>query len=269
METVLNNGITMPLLGLGCWDMQGNEARKSVEMAVDIGFRLFDTAAMYGNEKEIGEAIRSSSINREQLFITTKVNNADQGYENTLKAYDQSCKNLKVDRVDLYLVHWPIKRTRKETWKALEYLYLQGRVRAIGVANYLPPFLAELDTYKEVTPAVNQCEFSPYLNDQNLLNNCTKRSITLQAWAPLLRGRKMDDPKLIALAERYHKTPAQIIIRWALQQNISTIPKSSSKERLLENFNVFDFHIADADMDHIKLFDEGFRMSGLDPMIYW
>lgn len=269
MNVVLNNGVSMPLLGLGCWDLNGKEARTAVEMAIDIGYRLFDTAAMYGNEREVGEAIRNSSIRRENVFITTKVNNADQGYDHTLKAYDRSCKDLKVDHLDLYLIHWPIKRTRKETWKALEYLYVQGRVRAIGVANYHPDFLLELDSYSEITPSVNQCEFSPYLYDQKLLASCTSRSIVLQAWAPLVRGRRFDDPKLISMATKYHKTPAQIIIRWALQQNISTIPKSSSKERLIENFDVFDFHISGVDMNIINHFDEGYRMSGLDPMSYW
>lgn len=269
ITTTLNNGSMMPLLGLGCWDMWGREAQVSVEAAINIGYRLIDTASMYGNEPEVGTGISHSGIAREEIFITTKVNNADQGFDETLRAYDESCKKLKLDYVDLYLIHWPLKRTRKQTWKALEKIYLDGRVKSIGVCNYLTPFLGEIDTYLDIVPAVNQCEFYPYLYDQKLLQACTSRGIVLQAWSPLLRGKRFADPKLIQIAAKYHKTPAQMLLRWALDHGISTIPKSSSVYRLKENFDVFDFTISSEDLHAMDQFDENYRMSGEDPMKLW
>lgn len=258
----------MPLLGLGCWDMRGDEAQHAVETALQIGYRLIDTASMYGNEKEVGLALSQIGLPRAEVFITTKINNSDQGYESTLKAYDVSCNLLNLDFIDLYMVHWPLKDTRTGTWKALEKLYLDGRVRAIGVCNYLSYFLEELDPIREIMPMVNQCEFSPFLFDLTLLRACQSRGIVLQAWSPLLRGKRFNDPKLIAMATQYSKTPAQILIRWAIDHNISTIPKSSSQHRLKENFDVFDFSISEEDLVTIDKFNENYRMSGEDPMKY-
>ena len=226
---------------------------------------MIDTASMYRNEIEIGNAIRQSSIDRKELFITTKVNNGDQGYEKTLKAFDVSLQKLNLDYVDLYLVHWPIKYTRKFTWKALERLYHEGRVRAIGVANYLIPFLEELSHDAVEVPMVNQVEFSPYLYLEELLNYCRERKIQLQAYSPLVRGQRMSDAKLLNMAEKYQKTPAQIILRWALQLGVSTIPKSSNPDRIKENFDVFDFEISEQDMAYINGFNENFRIVD-DPM---
>jgi methylglyoxal/glyoxal reductase len=266
LYTTLNNGITMPLIGLGVYDMYNREAEGAVTKALEIGYRLIDTAAMYKNEAEIGNAIRASAMPRKEIFLTTKVADGDQGYDNTLRAFDESSRKLNCDYIDLYLVHWPIKKTRKDTWKALEKLYADKRVRAIGVANYLIPFLNELDTYSSVTPAVNQVEFSPYLFLEDLLNECKRKNIQLQAYTPLVRGQRFDDPKLIAMAEKYGKSPAQIILRWALQLGVSTIPKSSNPARLRENFEVFDFQISDGDMKKINAFDENFRVVD-DPMM--
>jgi len=263
--TTLNNGITMPLLGLGVYDMYNREAETAVTNALEIGYRLIDTAAMYKNETEIGNAIRSSAVTRKEIFVTTKVADGDHGYDNTLRAFDASSRRLNCDYIDLYLVHWPIKKTRKDTWKALEKLYADKRVRAIGVANYLIPFLNELDTYSKVTPAVNQVEFSPYLFLEDLLNECKRKQIQLQAYTPLARGQRFSDPKLLAMAVKYGKTPAQIILRWALQLGVSTIPKSSNLNRLKENFDVFDFQISDSDVKNINAFNENLRVVD-DPM---
>lgn len=263
--TTLNNGIQMPLLGLGVYDMYRDEAIQAVLWALEIGYRLIDTAAMYRNEAEIGEAVRKSQVPRNELFITTKVNNIDQGFDKTLKAFDQSMQKLDCEYIDLYLVHWPLKSTRKDTWLALEKLYQEGRVKAIGVANYLIPFLDELKTYAQITPTVNQVEFSPYLYLEDLLTYCQNHQIQLQAYTPLIRGQKNNDPKLVALAEKYVKTPAQIILRWALQHGVSTIPKSSNFNRLKENFDVFDFEISQEDMQKINNFNENFRVVD-DPM---
>ncbi len=264
--TTLNNDITMPLLGLGVYDMYNREAEEAVINALEIGYRLIDTAAMYNNEVEIGNAIRSSSVPRKEIFLTTKVADGDQGYDRTLRAFDESSHKLNCDYVDLYLVHWPIKKSRKDTWRALEKLYADKRVRAIGVANYLVPFLSELETYANITPAVDQVEFSPYLFLEDLLSECKRKHIQLQAYTPLVRGQRFSDPKLIALASQYEKTPAQIILRWALQLGVSTIPKSSNLIRLKENFDVFDFQITDEDMTRINAFNENYRVVD-DPMM--
>jgi methylglyoxal/glyoxal reductase len=265
LYTTLNNGRQMPLLGLGVYDMYQKEAEQAVLWALETGYRLIDTAAMYQNETEIGNAVRQSGIERSDIFITTKVHNLDQGFDNTLKAFDASLKQLNCDYIDLYLVHWPMKETRKATWQALERLYTEGSVRAIGVANYLVPFLKELETYSTIIPAVNQVEFSPYLYLKDVKNYCEKRAIRLQAYTPLVRGQKMTDPKLVALAQKYGKTPAQIILRWALQHGVSTIPKSANLKRIQENFDVFDCVISPQDMRKIDKFDEHFRVVE-DPM---
>lgn len=260
MNSILNNGVKMPLLGLGVYDMHADEAIKATRFALETGYRLIDTAAMYENEREIGVALKDSQIPRNELFITTKVNNADQGFETTLKAYTESLQKLQLDYVDLYLVHWPLKATRKSTWLALEKLYEDGLVKAIGVANYLEPFLDELKEYSSIIPAVNQVEFSPYLFLENLLNRCKTEGIALQAYSPLVRGEKFNDKKLIDLATKYNKTPAQIIIRWALQIGVSTIPKSANFSRIKENFDVFDFEITSEDIAKINAFNENYRV---------
>lgn len=267
LYTTLNNGVKMPLLGLGVYDMYGKEAEQAVSWALEIGYRLIDTAAMYNNEKEIGNVIRASGIPRDEIFITTKVHNDDQGFDNTLRAFEESQKKLNCGYIDMYLVHWPLRDTRKDTWKALEHLYnksttpyIDGGVRAIGVANYLEPFLKELETYVTIVPAVNQVEFSPYLFLKDLLEECQSKQIQLQAYTPLVRGERMNDPKLVALAEKYDKTPAQIILRWALQHGVSTIPKSVSEKRLRENFDVFDFEMSEIDMLTIDSFHENLRI---------
>lgn len=268
LYTTLNNGVKMPLLGLGVYDMYKKEAEQAVLWALETGYRLIDTAAMYQNETEIGNAVRQSGIERTDIFITTKVHDNDHGFDKTLYAFDLSMEKLNCDYIDLYLVHWPLKATRKDTWKALERLYTEGAVRAIGVANYLVPFLEELETYSNIIPAVNQVEFSPYLYLKDLHEYCQNRQIQLQAYTPLIRGQKMNDPKLVAFAQKYNKTAAQIILRWALQHGVSTIPKSANLKRIQENFDVFDFAISLDDMLLVDDFDENFRVVE-DPMDWW
>jgi methylglyoxal/glyoxal reductase len=266
MTYQLNNGVEMPLLGLGCWAMWHEEAQKTVENAIEIGYRLIDTAAMYQNEAAVGAGIAASGIARNTIFVTTKVANDDQGYESTLRAYERSCNLLGLDYVDLYLMHWPIKGKRAETWRAMERLYEDGAVRAIGVCNFALPFLKEMEDYAHIVPMVNQCELSPYLFSKDLVEACWAKNILMQAWSPIVRGKRFDDPKLLKIAQKYDKSPAQMLIRWGLEHRFSTIPKSSSKERLLENFEALNFSISQDDLALMDGFDEGFRVSGEDPM---
>ncbi len=264
-KAILSNGPPMPLLGLGVYDVYGAAAELAVLRALQTGYRLIDTAAMYQNEKEVGNAIRSSNIPRKEIFVTTKVGNTDQGYESTLRAFETSSKKLDIDYIDLYLVHWPIKEKRKDTWKALEKLYHEKQVRAIGVANYLMPFLDELKEYAAIVPAVNQVEFSPWLYLKDLMQYCQEQKTILQAYTPLVRGKKFNDPRLLKLAGKYHKTPAQIILRWNIQHGVSAIPKSANPERLKENFEIFDFAISADDMLLMDGFNENLRVVD-DPM---
>lgn len=262
----LNTGRQMPLLGLGAWNMYGKEAEKATLDALEIGYRLIDTATLYNNEKEIGNAVRRSGILRNEVFVTTKVPDGLQGYEATLKAFEASMKALNIDYIDLYLVHWPVKVKRKDTWRALEYLFNNKQVRAIGVANYLMPFLKELETYSSITPAVDQMEFTPWLYLKDELQYCKQHNIQLQSYSPLTRGQKFNDERLQQLCSKYNKTPAQIILRWNIEHGISAIPKSSSKKRLQENFDIFDFSISKEDVELMDGFNENFRVVD-DPMM--
>ena len=262
----LNTGALMPLLGLGCWDMYGAEATQAVEWALQTGYRLIDTASMYQNEREVGQAIRHSGVARADIFLTTKLNNTDQGDADVVRrAFDRSLQLLDCEYVDLYLIHWPIRHKRRESWVAIEQLYHEGLVKGIGVSNYLLPFLHELEGYSAVVPAVNQIEFSPYLYLQEELQHCREKGIQLQGYSPVARGAKFKDSKLVQLAEKYGKSPAQMMIRWQLEHGVSVIPKSSNLQRLQENFAVFDFEIAPEDVAFMDGFHSGFRVVE-DPM---
>ncbi len=266
-HTLLNNGIRMPLLGLGVYDMYEAEAERAVETALEIGYRLIDTAAMYRNEKEIGNAIRNSGIAREEIFVTTKLNNSDHGYDEALRSFDESLQKLGMDQVDLYLIHWPIKGKRKESWKALERLYAEKRARAIGVANYNIRLLEELAGYADIVPAVDQVEFSPWLFQQELMSYAVSGGIQLQSYSPITRGIKFNDPKLQSLCAIYERTPAQIVLNWHVSHGLSTIPKSSNRERLTENFRSVDFTMDPADIVILNGLDEQFRICP-DPAEY-
>ena len=263
--TTLNNGVSMPLLGLGVYDVFGLAAERAVMHALDIGYRLIDTAMIYQNERDVGNAIRHSGVTRKEIFVTTKVWQTDMGYDGTFRAFDTSSKKLNVEYIDLYLVHWPIKFKRKDTWRALEKLYKEKRVRAIGVSNYLLPFLKEIETYSNITPAVNQIEFSPWLFLQDELKWCREKKTVLQSYSPLVRGKKFTDPVVVGLAEKYQKTPAQIILRWNVQLGVSTIPKSGNPKRINENFNIFDFQLTEEEMKLMGSLNENFRVVE-DPM---
>jgi len=265
----LNNGIDIPVLGLGTYlTKAGKETINAVRYALDIGYRHIDTAALYVNEKDVGLAVKQSGIAREEIFITTKVWNSDHGYNKTIKAFDESLRKLDSEYIDLYLIHWPVPELRSETWKALEKIYGDGKAKAIGVSNYTIHHLEELLKSCEIVPAVNQVELSPYLQQPELMKYCKEKGIIVEAYSPLTRGKKFNDKRLINLAIKYSKSPAQILIHWALQYETVVLPKSAHQERINENADVFDFEISNEDMDYLKSFDEDFRIawdpSGLD-----
>ena len=245
----LNNGVEMPWVGLGVFrSAPGRETEQAARWALEIGYRHIDTAAYYDNETDVGRALKASGLPRESVFITTKVWNADQGYESTLKAFDRSRAKLGMDVVDLYLIHWPVKGKFPDTWRALEKLYADGKVRAIGVSNFLVHHLEDLKKTSSVVPAVNQVEFHPFLIQKDLLEYDSKRGIRHEAWAPLGHARGFDNPVIASLARKYGKTPAQILLRWDLQLGVVTIPKSVHRERIEENSRFFDFELEQADV---------------------
>jgi diketogulonate reductase-like aldo/keto reductase len=258
----LNNGIQMPVFGLGTYQARvGKKTKEAVLYALEIGYRLIDTAAMYENEETVGEAIRESGIPREEIFVTTKLWNADHGYDRALEAFKKSLKRLGLSYIDLYLIHFPVEGLRKESWKALERIMQEGKCKAIGVSNFMIRHLKELMDNSLTVPAINQVEFSPYLYLKDLLDFCNSHKIQLEAYSPLTKGHKLDDQKLLDIAAKYSRSPAQILIRWALQKGVVVIPKSSTKERILENATVFDFEISPEDMKLLDSFDENLRTS--------
>lgn len=263
--TTLNNGVKMPWFGLGVYKVQeGNEVKKAVETALKAGYRSVDTASFYENEAGVGEGISESGVPREDIFVTTKVWNDQQGYKETLAAFEESRRKLGLDVIDLYLIHWPVTGKFKETWRALEELYSDGKVRAIGVSNFQIHHLEDLLKDAKVVPAVNQVEYHPLLTQVELHNYCKERGIQLEAWAPLVRGRVFDNPILVNLSEKYGKTPAQIVLRWDLQNEVVTIPKSVTPERIQSNMDIFDFYLTEEDMQKISNLNENHR-TGPDP----
>lgn len=262
---VLHNGVKMPWFGLGVFKVQdGQEAIDSVKAAIRFGYRHIDTAAIYRNEEGVGQAIQECGVPREELFITTKVWNADQGYDTTLQAFETSLTKLGLDYIDLYLVHWPVKGKYKETWKALEKLYKDGRVRAIGVSNFHVHHLEDLLGEAEIVPMVNQIEYHPHLTQAPVHEFCKKHHIQMEAWSPLKQGVLLTEPTIVELAEKYGKTPAQIILRWDLQMEVVTIPKSVKEARIIENASIFDFELTSEDMARITALNKDERI-GADP----
>jgi Aldo/keto reductase family. len=255
----------MPYFGLGTYKIpDGEPVIKAVESALETGYRLIDTAAFYENEEGVGKAIRESGIKREEIFVTTKVWNTDQGYDSTLKAFEKSLKKLGLDYVDLYLVHWPVTGKYLETWRALRKLHENGVVKTIGVSNFHPQHLKRLmDEYGDI-PAVNQVELHPYLNQEKLRAYCRDKGIQVQAWSPLAKGRLLNEPVLHQIGEKYGKTPAQVVLRWHLQHGIAIIPKSANPSRIQENADIFNFELTPEEMARIDGLNRNMR-TGKNP----
>ncbi len=256
----LNSGIEMPILGLGTWALTGKSAYQAVIWALEVGYRLIDTATLYGNEREIGKALKDTDIPRDEIFITTKVWQTDLGYEKTLSALETSLRKLGLSYVDLYLIHWPASELIHESWEALQKSLKDEKTRSIGVSNYEVQHLAELFDRSDVIPNVNQVEFSPFLFKKELLEYCRSNNISLEAYCPLTRGRKLDHPKLIKVAKKYNKTTAQILIRWGLQHRVIEIPKSGNQNHIIENADVFDFKIDTIDMKTLDNLNEDYSV---------
>ncbi|MFB8025417.1 MULTISPECIES: aldo/keto reductase [unclassified Streptomyces] len=262
----LNNGVTIPQLGFGVFQVPDDETTAAVSSALEAGYRSIDTAAVYGNEAGVGRALAESGLAREELFVTTKLWNADQGYDATLAAFDASLAKLGLDHVDLYLIHWPTpaRDLYADTWRALEKLQADGRIRAAGVSNFQPAHLRRLREESPLVPAVNQVELHPGLQQSELRAVHAEYGIATEAWSPLAQGALLDDQLLVSLAERHGKSPAQVVLRWHLQLGNVVIPKSVTPARIRQNIDVFDFELSAADMDAIAGLDRGMR-TGPDP----
>ena len=252
----LSDGNSMPLLGLGTWAAQpGGETRDAVAFALETGYRHIDTAKMYGNEQDVGEAVRQSSIPRQEIFVTTKLWDSDQGYQTAHDAFDRSMDQLGLEYIDLYLIHWPVEKLRNDSWRALNDIKESGRTRSIGVSNFSHKHLQELYSYSDIRPVVNQIELSPFLQQPLIASFCRSENIQLTGYCPLAKGRRFDEPVLADIAEQHSKSPAQVMIRWALQNRQAVIPKSSNPKRIVQNADIFDFQIG---------VDEMVRLDGLD-----
>ncbi len=270
IDSVIEIGrdVVMPRLGLGTYkSAAGDEVERAVESALAHGYRAIDTASLYGNEEGVGSAVRASGVPREDLFLTSKVWNDEQGFEGTLAAIAGSLERLGTDYLDLYLVHWPIREHIEDTWRGMEEALERGLTRAIGVSNFLPHHLDELLAIADVPPAVDQVEFHPWLQQPGLQAYLAEHDIALEAWAPLMKGNVTEEPVLVEIGARHGKTPAQVAIRWVLQNGFIVIPKSVHDERIAANADVFDFELSDADMNRIFSLDRGHRF-GPDPDAY-
>lgn len=261
----LYNGVEMPWLGLGVFrSKEGQEVENAVKVALETGYRSIDTAAAYQNERGVGKAIRESGIPRKEIFITTKIWNSDQGYQSTFRAFEKSLERLQTDYIDLYLIHWPKGELSVETWKAMEGLYEQGRIRAIGVSNFLLHHLKHLMEGAHIKPMVNQVEFHPELIQPELLKFCQDNQIQTEAWRPIMEGKVNEIPVFQALSVKYQKSPVQIVLRWDIQKGVVTIPKSVTPERIRHNADIFDFELSAEDITKIDSLDKCARM-GADP----
>ncbi len=261
----LHNGVKMPYFGLGVYlSEDGQEVINAVKWALDEGYRHVDTASVYNNETGVGQGIRESSVSREEVFLVSKVWNADQGYDSTLRAFDDSLARLGTDYLDLYLIHWPVAGKYKDTWRALERLYNENLIRSIGVSNFLQHHLEDLLTSAAIVPMVNQMEFHPYLVQQDLLDYCKKHGIQYEAWSPMMQGKIFAMDIFKEMAKKYQKSIAQIVLRWDLQKGVVTIPKSSKKERIVSNADIFDFELYAEDVAFLDQLDRGQRF-GPDP----
>jgi diketogulonate reductase-like aldo/keto reductase len=240
----LHTGASIPKLGLGVWQTpRGEVTQKAVEAALRLGYRHIDTARVYGNESDVGAGLLASGIRRDEVFVTTKLWNDDQGYDSALRAFDASLARLGLDFVDLYLVHWPVPGKRLESWRALERLHADKRARAIGVSNFMPRHLDELLAHASVVPAVDQIEIHPFHQQRDTRAACARHGIVVEAYSPLTHGARLHDPTVAAVAERAGRSPAQVLLRWAIQHELVVLPKSSRPERIAENAAIFDFSL--------------------------
>lgn len=263
--TTLANGVKMPWLGLGVYKVEdGQEVVDSVKYAIKAGYKSIDTAKIYENEEGVGQAIKESGVSREELFVTSKVWNADQGYDTTLQAFETSLNKLGLEYLDLYLIHWPVEGKYKDTWKALEKLYKDGKIRAIGVSNFQVHHLEDLIADAEVKPMVNQIEFHPLLTQTEVREYCKKQEIQVEAWSPLAQGELLDNEVLTQIAEKHGKSTAQVILRWDLQNEVVTIPKSTKEHRIIQNADVFDFELNAEEVEKINALNQNHRV-GPDP----
>jgi 2,5-diketo-D-gluconate reductase A len=265
----LNDGRTIPQLGLGVWQVPDAEAAQNVRTAVDVGYRSIDTAAIYHNEDGVGEGVRTCGIPREQIFVTTKLWNSKQGYDETLRAFERSLQRLRMEYVDLYLIHWPLPTIDRyvATWKAFVRLREEGRAKSIGVSNFQPAHIQRLIDETGVAPVLNQVELHPLFPQRAVRDYARRHGIAVESWSPLGQGRLMDNPVLRAIGARHGKTVPQVILRWHLQNDLVVIPKSVTPARIRENFAVFDFSLSVADMQQIAGLDNGGRI-GPDPDTY-
>lgn len=262
-NVVLNNGIEIPQLGFGVWRVPSEETQEVVELALEAGYRHIDTAKLYGNEDGVGAAIRASGLDRDQVFVTSKVWNDDQGYDATLRAFETTMRELKFDVLDLYLIHWPVpsQDAYVDTWKAFQEIYKSGRAKAIGVSNFQIPHLRRLFDETDIVPALNQIELHPNLPQADLRAFHTEHDIITEAWSPLGRNNGLLDSATVAnLAEKYGKTPAQIVLRWHIELGNVTIPKSVTPSRIKENIEVFDFELAQDDVKALTALETGVRV---------
>ena len=263
----LNNGVNIPIIGIGVFQSPaGGVTKQAILDSLEAGYRHIDTARIYGNEVDVGKAVAYSGLPREDIFVTTKLWNADQGYESTLDACEISLGKMGLAYVDLYLMHWPVEGRRLESWTAMEELLAKGLCRSIGVSNFMVHHLEELLEKSHVVPAVNQIEMSPYnyLQRKETLDLCYSMGIVIEAYSPLTKGKKLKDPRLVKIASKYGKTTAQLLIRWALEKQYVVLPKSVNKDRIIENANVFDFTISEEDMETMEKFNEDLA-TGWDP----
>ena len=262
----LNNGVDIPQLGFGVFQIPPEQTKDATLSALEVGYRHIDTAEMYGNEKEVGEAVRESGIDRSEVFVTSKLNNGFHAYDDALDAFDRTLKDLDLGYLDLFLVHWPLPGVGDyvETWKAMEKMYESGRVRAIGVSNFQPHHLRNILGETSVTPAVNQVEAHPYFANDEVRAFDAEHGIATEAWAPIAKGQVLEDPTIVRIAESNGKTPAQVTLRWHVQRGDIVFPKSVTRSRVEENFDIFDFELSEADMAEISGLDRDGR-TGPDP----
>jgi 2,5-diketo-D-gluconate reductase A len=265
-STTLAEGVAIPQLGFGVFQVPPRQTRAVVEHALEAGYRHVDTAAAYGNEEGVGQALAASGIARDELFVTTKLWNAHHAYDDALRAFEVSMGKLGLDVLDLYLIHWPLPRQDRyvEAWRALERLRAEGRVRAIGVSNFQPAHLRRLLDETEIVPAVNQVELHPYFQQWDLRDFHARHGIVTEAWSPLAQGAVLDDPAITDIARAHGKTPAQVVLRWHLQLGNVVIPKSVTPRRIEENLDVFDFELGERELEEIEHVDRGER-TGPDP----